>query len=380
MSGACGAACAGGTAVSAFRIFGVNVTGVLFGPQAVSGGHPAGCVGTAAAENILRGFRLLHIGAVGTAAANHIAQNLGVLQHRAGTQMVAVEGLALVIFLEQGLLQAFQQALVMDVGAGVMDEYAGLHIAVGVDVSILAAAGDTAVNVLAVVLEVNAENLLAAGKAADLAYTLDHVLTLFGIQHQVNVSTIADGHIVEVPVEAHAVADEHIHEFIAGNSLVVGGSVADGGTKQQAVLFHDVHSVHNALEHAFAAAAVGGIIQALNGQEESHVADFLDFLAESIVDQSTIGEQVEHGALVLGSQLEQIVLAAHRLAAGAHIPVDAQLFTLGNQLVHFLIGQVQAVAVLGSPAALAMQVAGGGGVKQQDPRHVAIILLRSSQT
>ena len=157
MSGACGAAGAGGTAVSAFRIFGVNVTGVLFGPQAVSGGHPAGCVGTAAAENILRGFRLLHIGAVGTAAANHIAQNLGVLQHRAGTQMVAVEGLALVIFLEQGLLQAFQQALVMDVGTGVMDEYAGLHIAVGVDVSILAAAGDTAVNVLAVVLEVNAE-------------------------------------------------------------------------------------------------------------------------------------------------------------------------------------------------------------------------------
>ena len=151
--------------------------------------------------------------------------------------MVAVEGLALVIFLEQGLLQAFQQALVMDVGTGVMDEYAGLHIAVGVDVSILAYAGDTAVNVLAVVLEVNAENLLASGKAADLAYTLDHVLTLFGIQHQVNVSTIADGHIVEVPVEAHAVADEHIHEFIAGNSLVVGGSVADGGTKQQAVLF-----------------------------------------------------------------------------------------------------------------------------------------------
>ena len=29
-------------------------------------------------------------------------------------------------------LEAFQQALVMDVGTGVMDEYAGLHIAVGV--------------------------------------------------------------------------------------------------------------------------------------------------------------------------------------------------------------------------------------------------------
>ena len=163
-------------------------------------------------------------------------------------------------------------------------------------------------DLLDVVLEVNAENLLAAGKAADLAYTLDHVLTLFGIQHQVNVSTIADGHIVEVPVEAHAVADEHIHEFIAGNSLVVGGSVADGGTKQQAVLFHDVHSVHNALEHAFAAAAVGGIIQALNGQEESHVADFLDFLAESIVDQSTIGEGKELTVRIFLTDTNQVFL------------------------------------------------------------------------
>ena len=47
-------------------------------------------------------------------------------------------------------------------------------------------------------------------------------------------------------------------------------------------------------------------------------------------------------------------LARQTDAAGAHIPVDAQFFTLGNQLVHFLIGQVQAVAILGSPAALAM--------------------------
>ena len=108
MSGACGAAGAGGTAVSAFRIFGVNVTGVLFGPQAVSGGHPAGCVGTAAAENILRRFRLLHIGAVGAGTLDHLTQQLGVLEHRAGAQVVVVEGLALVVLLEQRLLQALQ--------------------------------------------------------------------------------------------------------------------------------------------------------------------------------------------------------------------------------------------------------------------------------
>ena len=89
---------------------------------------------------------------------------------------------------------------------------------------------------------------------------------------------------MEVPVEADAVADEHIHELIAGNSLVVGGSVADGGAEQQAVLLHDVHSGHNALEHTLTAAVVGGIVQALNGQEECHVANLLDFLAESVVN------------------------------------------------------------------------------------------------
>ena len=261
-----------------------------------------------------------------------------------------------------------------------MNKYTRIYITICIDMQITASSSYTSSNILAIILEVDAEDRLAAGKAADLAYTLDHVLTLFGIQHQVNVSTIADGHIVEVPVEANTMADEHIHEFIAGNSLVVGGSVADAGTKQQAVHFHDVHSVNNALEHAFAAAAVGGIIQALNGQEESHVADFLDFLAESIVDQSTIGEQVEHGALVLGSQLEQILLAAGRLTAGAHVPVDAQRLALGDDAVHILKAEVQAVAVLGSPAALAMQVAGGGGVKQNDPRHVAIILFAQLTT
>ena len=54
--------------------------------------------------------------------------------------------------------------------------------------------------------------------------------------------------------------------------------------------------------------------------------------------------------------------------------MDAQFLALSDDTVHVLKAQVQAVAVLGSPAAFAVQVAGGGGVKQQDPRHVAIVL------
>ena len=204
---------------------------------------------------------------------------------------------------------------------------------------------------------------------------MDHILALLSVQHQVNIGTVADGHIVEVPVEAHAMTDEHIHELIAGDGLVVSAGVADGGTEQQAVLLHQIHGVHDAVIDALAAAVVGGIADALDGDEEGHVADFLDAVTEGLVNQRAVGEEVEHRVLVLGGQLEQVLLAAGRLPAGAHIPVDAQFLTLGNDAIHILKTQVQAVAVLGSPAALAVQVAGGSRVEQQNPRHVAVVLL-----
>lgn len=113
---------------------------MLLGPDAVSGRSPLVSVGAAAAENIVRRFRLLHIGAVGAGTLDHLTQQLGVFEHRAGAQVVVVEGLALVVLLEQRLLQALQQALVVDVRVGVVDKDAGLNVACRVDVGILAAA------------------------------------------------------------------------------------------------------------------------------------------------------------------------------------------------------------------------------------------------
>ena len=68
---------------------------------------------------------------------------------------------------------------------------------------ILAAAGNAAVNVLAVILEVDAEDRLAAGKAADLTDAVDHVLALLGVEHQIDIRAVTDGHVMEVPVEAN---------------------------------------------------------------------------------------------------------------------------------------------------------------------------------
>lgn len=107
---------------------------------------------------------------------------------------------------------------------------------------------------------------LPPGVAADLSHAVDHILALLGVQHQVNVCTVTDGHIVEVPVKAYTVADEHIHELITRDGLVVGAGVADGGAEQQAVLLHQVHGVHDAVIDALAAAGHRCIADALDGR------------------------------------------------------------------------------------------------------------------
>lgn len=54
--------------------------------------------------------------------------------------MVLVEGLAVVVSHEQRAVQDLQNALVMDVGVGVVDEHAGLCVTGRVDVEVVAAA------------------------------------------------------------------------------------------------------------------------------------------------------------------------------------------------------------------------------------------------
>jgi hypothetical protein len=46
-----------------------------------------------------------------------------------------------------------------------------------------------------------------------------------------------------------------------------------------------------------------------------------------------------------------------------------------DDAVDLVIAQIQLVAVLGGPAAGAVEVAGGGGVQQNGPGHVAVVLV-----
>ena len=74
-------------------------------------------------------------------------------------------------------------------------------------------------------------------------------------------------------------------------------------------------------------------------------------------------------------QAHDVLLADEGLATGEHVEMAAQLGALGHQAVHLLVGEVELVAVVGGPAAHAVLVAGARRVKQDDPGHVALVLL-----
>ena len=107
---------------------------------------------------MIHAFGGLILRGVGIGVFHHFAQTLGIFQHGTGLEQILVERLVIVIGHEQGRLIGFQKGLFPDVGVGIVDEGAGLDVAVGVDVQVAATAGDAAVDGLAVVLEVDGEN------------------------------------------------------------------------------------------------------------------------------------------------------------------------------------------------------------------------------
>ena len=344
------------------------------GPDLVCRGLPVGSVSLALLAQMLHAFRGLQVGAVSTGLVYHLFQQLGVLQHGAGTQMVLVEGLAVVVSHEQRAVQDLQDALVVDVGVGIVDEHAGLCVAGRVDMEVVAAAGNAAAHKLTVVLEVHGVERDVALLGTQVADALDHILALFRGGHQLRSSIVAHGHVVEVEAEVCALVAQKTHEGIVGDSLNVLAGIADGGAEHDAVLLEQVHGVHNGSIVALAAAGVVGLRGALDGQHEGDVAQADDLFAEGIVDQGGVGVDGELHIVVLLGQLQDVGLADQRLAAGEHVEVHAQLLALRDDLVHIVKAQVVLVAVLAGPAAHAVHVAGGGGVEQDQPGDVALVL------
>lgn len=97
-------------------------------------------------------------------------------------------------------------------------------------------------------------------------------------------------------------------------------------------------------------------------------------LAELLVDEGAVGDGVERHVPVLFTQVNDVFFPQQRLAAGEEAGVGTQGLGLGEHPAHLLKGQTLLVAIFRRPAAGAVHIAGGGGIHQNQPRHVDIVL------
>ena len=161
---------------------------------------------------------------LGARLVHHLGELAGVVQQRARPQHVGVERLVSLIALEQRALVALEQGLLADVGVGVVDERARLHVAGGVDVHVATGAGNAATRVLAVVPEVREEDgHVVAPVLADLVV---HAGALLGGGEKLHGSAQANGHVREDPREEDALIDEELDVLVARDGVVVCAGVA----------------------------------------------------------------------------------------------------------------------------------------------------------
>ena len=78
---------------------------------------------------------------------------------------------------------------------------------------------------------------------------------------------------------------------------------------------------------------------------------------------------------MLLANLDEVVLAHQRLAAGIDVDMGAEGLALRDDGVDIIEREVLLITILGSPAAGAMQIASARGIEQDGPRNVALVLL-----
>ncbi len=341
-------------------------------PQSVGAGLPFRGDFDRARAIFIDVFGREDFGGLGAAFVHHVGQTSRVVEHRAGTQHVLIEGLVLVVFHEHRSLQAFQQALVTDVVSGVVDEHARIHIAVGVDMQIATPAGDAAAHVFSVVEEVEREQHLLI---AELANLLVHEFALFGLGDQIDVCTRAHGHVAEEPAELRAPIDHLVEEFGTADDVDVLAGVTGRDAEGELVLAQQAHGHFGLVEGTFAAARVRGFFGAFHGDDGNEVLHTQQFVAKSLVDERSVGEAKEFAVVVLVADGHKVLLAHQRFAAGVDVHVATEFLALADDRIDLIEAQVELVAVFAGPAADAVLVAGAGGIEQDGPRDVALVFL-----
>ena len=84
---------------------------------------------------------------------------------------------------------------------------------------------------------------------------------------------------------------------------------------------------------------------------------------------------MEFTVVMFFTQFNDIRFPHQRFAAGIHIEINTQFFSLCDDPVQIFVGQVQFVTVLCCPTAGTVQVTGAGRIHQDQPRNIALMCL-----
>ena len=76
---------------------------------------------------------------------------------------------------------------------------------------------------------------------------------------------------------------------------------------------------------------------------------------------------------MLFAETDQVFFAYKRFAACIDIHIYTKFFSLGDDIVNFIVGQVQFMAIFCSPAAGTVQIAGRSRIKKDCPWNITVI-------
>lgn len=156
----------------------------------------------------------------------------------------------------------------------------------------------------------SSQSFSASGRqqAAQALHLPHRCSTLSGASRSVECAH-ADGHVVEVPGKVAALGDDEIKELVARDVLVVLARVADGHAERDMVFVHEIHRRERLFKVPLAAAAVVGLLKALDADRDKEVADAQHLLAEGLIDERAVREGMESNVAVLFAQADDVGLA-----------------------------------------------------------------------
>ena len=117
---------------------------------------------------------------------------------------------------------------------------------------------------------------------------------------------LGDGDVLEVPDEEDPLFHQHIHELIAGYGIHILPGLGYRGAEENPFLPQVIHGPHHLLKMSFPPTLVGLLFEALHADHGGHVTQSGQSLGHLLVDEGSIGINLEDDISMFFVEIEQI--------------------------------------------------------------------------